>query len=484
MPRSKSTKSKGQKIQKESTIKTIKLPISKLIDTKFREYALYVLSNRGIPSFYDGLTPVQRYILSNSPQSFTKTLSVVGDSIKDGYHHGDMSLGKAIAKLARPFGCSLQLLEGYGFFGSEVSPEPASARYTSIKIAPKASEILRKYKYLFTKDNDGAHSPFWVDFPLGLTTGIIGIAVGYKTTILPRKLEDVKEYFEGKRKSVKPYFKDFSGSIQRYKGLEKAWIISSSINVVGNKIEIRELPPIMKFTSALKRLDWLFNKFEGKIKVLDNSNTKANIDVIYYGKSAEEWKQIQEFVQKTFSIIVTETPVFIKDNQVLVYDRIEEYLDDFKWQLLRLDFHDKEYQRNWNSAELDFNRAKKLFIAFILQTRRTVAEIDVFLKPYSDEIKSRLENMTSKRFTKDELEKTAERIKELEIALRSAEKALKESQKLYESTPDPTKSRGISSKKMTTDLFDSEDVSEVDGITVWDGEDPYEDTKQPEELDE
>ena len=121
---------KKTKVQKTVAVKNIKLPISKLIDTKFREYALYVLANRGIPSFYDALTPVQRYILMNSPQSFTKTLSVVGDSIKDGYHHGDMSLGKAIAKLARPFGCSMQLLEGYGFFGTEVSPEPASPRYT------------------------------------------------------------------------------------------------------------------------------------------------------------------------------------------------------------------------------------------------------------------------------------------------------------------------------------------------------------------
>ena len=478
------TKKGSQKIQKAYPVKTIRLPISKFIDTKFRDYALYVLTSRGIPSFYDGLTPVQRYILSNSPQSFTKTLSVVGDSIKSGYHHGDLSLGKAIAKLARPFGCSMQLLEGYGFFGSEVSPEPASARYTSVRMSPKAYEILRKYKHLFTKDADESHSPFWVDYPLGITTGIIGIAVGYKTTILPRKLEDIKEYFEGKRKSVKPYFKDFAGTIQRYKGLEKAWLISSSVTVVGNRIEVRELPPIMKFTSALKRLDWLFNRFEGKIKVLDNSNTKANIDIIYSGKSDDEWNQIQEYVKKTFSIIVTETPVFIKDNQVLVYDRIEEYLDDYKWQLLRLDYRDKEYQRNWTSEELDFNRAKKLFIAFVLQTKRTVAEIDVFLKPYSAEIKSRLENMTSKRFTKDELEKTAERIKELEIALRTCEKSLSESQKLFESTPDPTKSRGISSKKTTVDLFDGEDISEVDGITIWDGEDIYEDAKIEEDLDE
>jgi len=69
--------------------KIVRLPISKFIDSKFRDYAVYVLEARGIPSFYDALTPVQRYILKNSPTSFNKTLSVVGKSIEDGYHHGD-----------------------------------------------------------------------------------------------------------------------------------------------------------------------------------------------------------------------------------------------------------------------------------------------------------------------------------------------------------------------------------------------------------
>ena len=69
--------------------KIIKLPISKFIDSKFRDYAIYVLESRGIPSFYDALTPVQRYILKNLPTSFNKSLTVVGKCIQDGYHHGD-----------------------------------------------------------------------------------------------------------------------------------------------------------------------------------------------------------------------------------------------------------------------------------------------------------------------------------------------------------------------------------------------------------
>ena len=462
--------------------KAIKLPISKLIDTKYREYAVYALENRGIPSFYDALTPVQRYILMNTSTSLTKTLSVMGEAIKDGYHHGDMSLGKAIAKLARPFGSSLQMLEGKGFFGSEVSPYPAAARYTQVKIGKKPAEILRKYKYLQERDEDGAYMPIWVDIPIGLVTGIVGLAPGYKTTILPRRLDDIKEYWQGKRKNVKPYFSDFSGKVQRYKNLDKSWVISSEINVDGNRIEIRELPPVMKYTLAIKRLDWLFNQFEGKVRVLNNSNKKVSVDIIYSGKNQKEFDEIIQFVTKAFSVIVTENPVFIKDGQVLVYDKVEEYLDDYKWQLLRLDMTDKEYRKNWTNGELEFNKVKRQFIQFLLQKQRTIPEVDTFLRPFGKEIKSRLEALTSKKFTKDELKATTEKIHELEGELKRLTREHRRAKALFDKAKDPTAKRGISSKKSTIDLFAPEDLTEDNGIVIWDGEDPYE--KSIEVFDE
>lgn len=461
------------------SVKNIKLPISKFIDTKFRDYSVYVLEARGIPSFYDALTPVQRYILMNSPTSFGKTLSVVGKSIEDGYHHGDKSLGGAISKLARPFGSSLQILEGYGFFGSEVCPEPAAARYTSVKISPKANEILKKYKFLTTREEDGPYDPFWMDVPIGLTTAIVGIAVGYKTTILPRNLDHIKQYLEGKRKSLKPHFENFTGSITKFNGLDKSWLISSDIKLNGNRIEIRGIPPIVKYKSVLKRLDWLFNQFEGNVRILNNSNTKVNIDIVYTGKSAEGLKQIQQFVTKVFSILVTENPVFIKDGQVLVYDSIEQYLDDYKWQILRLDYRNKLYERDFLSGELEFNKAKKEFIIFVLAKRRTVQELDLFLKPYDSSLKDRLERLTSKKFTKDELTATTEKIIEVETDLKAKEKEMNKSKILFEKATDPTLVRGVSSKKTSADLFDIEDVKEIDGIYVWGGEDIYE--KQTEE---
>ena len=465
---------------KEKTERIIPLPISKFIDTKFRDYAVYVLEARGIPSFYDALTPVQRYILQNTPTSFVKTLSVVGESIKDGYHHGDMSLGKAISRLARPFGSSEQILEGYGFFGTEVEPTAAAARYTQVKLTKKTHEVLSQYKHLTTRDEDGAYDPLWMDIPLGLTSSIIGIAVGYKTTILPRKMKDIQDFLAGKIDRVKPHFQGFGGTIRQYKDLDKAWLISAKIKLVGgNRIEIRELPPIMKYTSALKKLDTLFSEFEGNIRILNNSDKRVIIDIVYRGKDSKEWKIIQDRIKKMFSIVVTETPVFIKDDQVLVYESVEEYLKDYKWQVKRLAYRNTEWERNFLQKELDFNIAKEQFIKFILEKRRSVQEIDIFLKPFNVIVRDRLERLTSKKFTKDELTMVKAKIKELTRALKKKERELKRNQTAFEKAKDPTLKRGVKSQKSKINLLEYE-LDQINGIEVWGGEDIIDDIEEDE----
>lgn len=472
-------KSKSKDLSKpKQKEKVIRLPISKFIDSKFRDYAVYVLEQRGIPNFYDALTPVQRFILKNSPTSYAKTLTVVGKAIQDGYHHGNTSLEGAINKLARPFGNAMPILEGDGFFGTEVSPAPAAARYTAVKLSSMVNGILNKYNYLTTRDPEGPYDPLWMDIPLGLVSPIVGIAVGYKTTILPRKLKDIQEFLAGTRKSVKPYFEGFNGKIEKYKGVDKTWTISSNIEIDGKKIMIREIPPILKYESVLKKLDYLINQYESNVRIINNSNIRVNIDIIYTGKSITEWEDIMRFAQKTFSIIVTESPVFVKDGTVLTYDSIEQYLEDYKWQVVRLKFKNTLYERDKLAFELKFNYAKELFIAFVLQKTRTVEEIDTWFKSYDKEIISKLDSMTAKKFTKDELAATKDKIKQLVADLKNKEKELKDAEKVFNEFPDPTLARGIGHKTNLVNLFETTDIEIIDDVTVWDGQDVYDEVEQ------
>ena len=169
-----------------------KLSITDQINTQYRDYALYVIQSRGIPNFYDFLTPVQRLILENSPSRYNKTVGLVGEVIKTGfYHHGDSSLAGAISKLARPFGCSFQILEGDGFFGSPVNPSPSAPRYTSVRINNKIKELIEKHSDLNEANEEGSHDWIHVEMPIGLMTHMVGIAVGYRTNILPRKISEM-----------------------------------------------------------------------------------------------------------------------------------------------------------------------------------------------------------------------------------------------------------------------------------------------------
>lgn len=462
--------------------KSYPLPISRQINTNFRNYALYVLENRGIPSFYDGLTNVQRFIVLNSPSTFNKTISLVGSCISDGYHHGDKSLIGAINKLARPFGCSEQILIGDGFFGTPVNHEASAARYTSIKINPVINEMVRKNNFLHTKNDEGGWQPLWIDLPIGLSNTVIGIAVGYKTTILPRNLKDVEKYFNGKIKEVKPYFIGFTGKITRYKGMDKSWLIEGVVNRNDRdkNIKITELPPMMRYAAFLKKLEKLMELYPNT-RVINNSSTNVDLTIQYTGKDG--WESFADAVVKSSKMLVTETPVFVKDGLVLEYNRIEDYLDDYKYRIANLRVKRAEYYTQVSSEELEFNQAKKLYLEYMLLTKRTEIEIDKFLDTWNKvgNIKRRLESIYLKNLNTQELERTVKKIAELEIELSKNQAELSESIKVLEGMTDSTLAHGRKSAVSNYDLFSDE--TEIDGIEVFGLDDTDDEENTNQEID-
>ena len=448
------------------------LPISRQIDTNFRNYALYVLENRGIPSFYDGLTNVQRIIMLNAPHSFNKSLSLVGSCITDGYHHGDKSLTGAINKLARPFGNSEQLLLGDGFFGSPINHEASAARYTSVRINPKIAEVIRKSNFLNEKNDEGAWKPLWVDLPIGLTNTIIGIAVGYATTVLPRDLGDVQKYLDGKAKEVKPKFKNFGGKVSRYKGLDKTWLIEgvSEINPTAKTIRITELPPLMKYGSFLKRIENLIANHSIKL----TNNSQVNIDILLqFTGTKEEWPVFVEAVEKSIKMIVTETPVFVKDGMVLEYNRIEDYIDDYRYRISELRVKRLEYFKQENVDELQFSIQKEKYLLFMLEGKKsqmiTDDQIEAFLKTLTKgypNIRRRLESIYLKSLTEQELERTRAKIKELTEELKKQEIELNEAITVLAGMTDTSLKRGTTNRSSSSaNLFIDEE--EIDGIAVF-----------------
>ena len=395
------------------------LSISDQINHKYREYALYVLQSRGIPNFYDSLTPVQRIILENSPSHFNKTIGLVGEVIRTGlYHHGDSSLSGAISKLARPFGCSYQVLEGDGFFGSPVNPSPSAARYTSVRINSEIKSIVNRHQDLNEKNEEGGHDWLHLEVPVGLLTHVIGIAVGYRSNILPRKLEDIVEYLEGKNKILKPHFRDFTGKIFKFENQENVWLIESGFESNASKRTIRifDLPPVMRYDSFMEKLINKLSSYGYEFKLNNNSQSKCDVTVWFSKIQPKEFQSVVDLIKKFTQIIVKEDVVLIKDGGVAQFSSVKEYLDAFKIHLenvrlrrIKKDFENLEY-------DLEFLEAKLKFLIFMSQKKRTNNEITNFLSQFVSWISSKLSHIQIVKLSSDhivEIEAEIKRIKQL-----------------------------------------------------------------------
>ena len=444
------------------------LGISDQINQQYRTYALYVLQSRGIPNFYDALTPVQRLILENSPTKYNKTIGLVGEVIKTGlYHHGDSSLAGAISKLARPFGCSFGVLEGDGFFGSPVNPSPSAPRYTSVRVNSKVKEFLFKNYDLNEKNEEGGHDWLHVEVPVGLLTHVIGIAVGYRSNILPRKLEDIMEYLDGASKLLKPYFKDFSGKITKYKNEENTWLFESGFDVDERKklIHIYDLPPVMRYDSFINKLDSKLENSGVEYRIENRSQSKCDLIVSLRGLDNQRFGEIVESISRLCKIIVKEDVIFIKDGGVLEFSSVKEYLDHFKGHLeyVRL----KRLIRDLSnySRELEFLEAKLKFLNFMILKKRTNDEIINFLSQFATWISQRLQKIEIIRLSTDHIKQTEIDIKELKNKIQEAKKKVKDQEKIHKEVLKKIQALGkIKSFKPASNLFET---NQMDGIEIY-----------------
>jgi DNA gyrase/topoisomerase IV subunit A len=413
------------------------LSITDQINQKYRDYALYVLQSRGIPNFYDSLTPVQRIIIENSPNSFNKTIGLVGEVIRTGlYHHGDSSLAGAISKLARPFGCAFSVLEGDGFFGSPVNPNPSAPRYTSVKISQTVKQIVEKHSDLNEKNEEGGHDWLHVEVPVGLLTHIVGIAVGYRSNILPRKMEDIVEYLDGKNKLLKPYFKDFDGKIYKFGTDDKTWIIESGFEVNEKKKTIRifDLAPIMRYDSFMSKILLKMDLAGYDYYVQNNSQSKCDLTVTLRTLKPDEFTKAVQMLKKQTQIVIKEDIVFIKDGGVMEFESIKEYLDSFKVHLEEVKLKRLKRDEVDLKDDLEFLEAKLKFLIFMSQKKRTNQEIVTFLDQFVKWISQKLSSIQIIKLSADHIKETEEEIKRIKSEIKRVQSEIKKQEAVVKKT--------------------------------------------------
>jgi DNA gyrase subunit A len=183
---------------------TIPVNLEDEMRQSYLDYAMSVIVGRALPDVRDGLKPVHRrvlyamHVLNNDwNKSYKKSARIVGDVIGKYHPHGDTAVYDTIVRMAQDFSMRHPLIDGQGNFGSVDGDAPAAMRYTEIRMARIASEVLadlEKETVDFAENYDGSeHEPVVMPakIPNLLVNGSSGIAVGMATNIPPHNLVEV-----------------------------------------------------------------------------------------------------------------------------------------------------------------------------------------------------------------------------------------------------------------------------------------------------
>ncbi len=170
----------------------------------YLDYAMSVIIGRALPDVRDGLKPVHRRVLyamhdlgNTYNKAYKKSARIVGDVIGKYHPHGDTAVYDTIVRLVQDFSIRYPLIDGQGNFGSVDGDNAAAMRYTEIRMARIADELLadiEKETVDFGPNYDGALSEPLVlpaRFPNLLVNGSSGIAVGMATNIPPHNLSEI-----------------------------------------------------------------------------------------------------------------------------------------------------------------------------------------------------------------------------------------------------------------------------------------------------
>ncbi len=184
--------------------KNILVDIESEMKKSYLDYAMSVIIGRAIPDVRDGLKPVHRRVLFamhemgnrwNKP--YKKSARIVGDIIGKYHPHGDAAVYDTMVRMAQDFSMRYLLVDGQGNFGSIDGDPPAAMRYTEVRMARIAEEImadLDKETVDFVPNYDESleePSVLAARMPLLLLNGSSGIAVGMATNIPPHNLGEV-----------------------------------------------------------------------------------------------------------------------------------------------------------------------------------------------------------------------------------------------------------------------------------------------------
>ena len=312
--------------------------VSGMYKNWFLDYASYVILERAVPHINDGLKPVQRRILHSLKEMhdgrYHKVANVIGHTMK--YHpHGDASIGDAMIQI----GQKDLLLDMQGNWGNIYTGDSAAApRYIEVRLTQFALDVLFNKKITnWSNSYDGRGKEpenLPVKFPLLLTHGVEGIAVGLSTKILPHNFNELIDASIKVLKGVKPkIYPDFysggSADFSNYNDGKRGGRIRvrAKITSLGrDKLIITELPYTTTTTTLINSIIKANEKGKIKIKKIED-NTAESVEILITlpsGVSLEKtidalysFTNCEISISPLSCVIENNTPVFLGVSEIL-----------------------------------------------------------------------------------------------------------------------------------------------------------------------
>jgi topoisomerase-4 subunit A len=264
--------------------------LSGMYQNWFLDYASYVILERAVPHIEDGLKPVQRRILHSMKRMddgrYNKVANIVGHTMQ--FHpHGDASIGDALVQL----GQKDLLIDTQGNWGNILTGDRAAApRYIEARLSkfaldtvfnPKTTEWQLSYD---GRNKEPITLP--VKFPLLLSQGAEGIAVGLSSKILPHNFCEICDaaisYLHGEEYQLYPDFQT-GGSIDvsKYNDGQRGGVLKvrAKIEKVDQKtLVIRELPFTKTVGTLIESITKAIEKGKIKARRVDDL-TSAQVEI-------------------------------------------------------------------------------------------------------------------------------------------------------------------------------------------------------------
>lgn len=421
--------------------------ISDFLSNEYKEFAMYSIEGRAIPSVIDGFKPTHRKIIHISNQIWKtgneknlKVFQLAGKVASDAfYHHGNTSLENAIVTMAQKFKNNAPLLEEIGQFGSLRSPQPGAARYIGTKLSNNFRFIYKDFDLLEYKEEEGESIEphyFLPIIPTILLNGSSGIAVGFSSNILNRDIKDIidsciKVLMKKKQSLIKPSLNEFTGDFIQDKENNKRWIIRGRFQRVNTStVKILELPPSMTYEKYEEILDKLV---DNKDIASYDDNCKDNIDyTIKFQRSVLE-KLDDAALIKLLKLEESSTEIFTsldEKGKLKIFETAEEIIEYFTNFRLTYYIKRKEYLLDKLNRELKILSNRGRFIKAILDEKIKINNVakseiiesikslglDLVDDSYDYLLRMPIYSLTKELFEKlkDDFTKKKQEIKELE----------------------------------------------------------------------